>query len=67
MLEQEDALVSAQQQLAVADWNGKMGLRERAFDVGRHVVCTFGGMTVKGGVFRRLRGEEVLKIPQHSI
>ena len=65
MFEQEDALVSAQQQRAVANWNGKMGLRERAFDMGRHVVRAFGGMTVKGGVFRRLRGEIVLQITQH--
>ena len=65
MFEQEDALVSAQQQRAVANWNGKMGLRERAFDMGRHVVRAFGGMTVKGGVFRRLRGEVVLQITQH--
>ncbi len=65
VLEQEDALVSAQQQLAVADRNGKMGLRERAFDMGRHVVCTFGGMTVMAGVFRRLRAEIVLQIAQY--
>ena len=47
MLEKEDALVSTQQHLAIAHRNGEMGLRERALDMGRHVVGALGYMTVE--------------------
>ena len=65
MLEQEDTLVTAQKQVAIADRDGKVRLRQRAFDVGRHVVSAFSDVPVKRSVFRCLRCEEIFQIAQH--
>ena len=46
MFEEKDALAAAEQQLAFENRNSKMGLRDRALDMGRHVVGTFRVMTV---------------------
>ena len=65
MLEKEDALVPTQQHLAIAHRNGKMGLRERALNMGRHVVGALGYMTVKDSILRRPRVEEVFQITHY--
>jgi hypothetical protein len=41
VLEQEDALPSAELQPSVGDGDAELGLGQRAFDVGRHVVRPF--------------------------
>lgn len=51
MLEQIDALPSAERELAVHDRNTQMRLRQRGSDMRGHVVGTFGGMFV----YRRFR------------
>ena len=65
VLEKEDALVLTQQHLAIAHRNAKMGLRERALDMGRHVVGALGYMTVKDGVLRRLRIGKIFQIAHY--
>ena len=52
VLEQEDALPSAELQPSVGDGDAELGLGQRALDVGRHVVRPFVIVAVERDIFR---------------
>jgi hypothetical protein len=52
MFKQKNTLVTAQKQVAIANWDGKVRLRERALDVGWHVISALSDVPVKRSVFR---------------
>jgi hypothetical protein len=51
VLEQEDALPSAELQPSVGDGDAELGLGQRALDVGRHVVRPFVIVAVERDIF----------------
>ena len=51
VLEQEDALPSAELQPSVGDGDAELGLGQRALDVGRHVVRPFIIVAVERDIF----------------
>lgn len=67
VLEQENSLPRAQRQAATAHWDVQRRLRQRALDMGRHVVDAFGRMAVKAVAFRDQCLEEFFHVPQNPV
>ena len=63
VLEQEDALPSAELQPSVGDGDAELGLGQRALDVGRHVVRPFVIVAVELDAATKLP----FLVPPHSI
>ena len=65
VLEEEDALISAEHQSAGADRDAEVGVGQRALDVGGHVVRPFGVVPIARVGLRHESLQEALEIPLH--
>ena len=60
VIEQEDALPSAELQPSVGDGDAELGLGQRALDVGRHVVQKVCGMSFQTLTLKSIRARPVV-------